>query len=175
MSLGETGLGGKQFGQALDGFLSYARFVRIWLWELLGNPTAIILEIWNARTRLDSKDPILTLLLLAGSCALWEKLQGGKGQVSWWGQTSCLTSNGDPNLNFDSGRVGEERSGQGAVIRSSDADALACVKQACKFADAVNEEVRACIWGLRLALEHGVSSIGDCLHLITKLNNRAVV
>ena len=47
------------------------------------------------------------------------------------------------------------------------------MNHAWKFADLVNEGARACLWGLRLALEHDVSSIGDCLPLI-KLKNRVV-
>jgi len=81
-------------------------------------------------------------------------------------------------LNFDAGRMGDNRNGWGFIIRNHMGDiVLSGVKQNMGFSSPEEEEARACYYALRTASTFGFTHLiveSDCQALINKLQRRVV-
>jgi len=140
---------------------------RKWVWWNLELFVAIMSEIWNARNRFIFKRQDSNLSRLSTQAvdflmsyeAAKEKMgtEPVRQQSTWRSQVV-----GVMKMNFDAGKMGEDRWGRSFVLRSL---------------SPIIEEAKACMWGLQAALEHGYLRLiveGDCLLLIQILKQGSV-
>jgi len=142
---------------------------------------AIMWECWNARNRFIFGDENLRDDLAQRAIRFVHSFREMKerGVNCSTPEMPCLwapPSEGLVKVNFDAGKVDATVRGWGCVFRDHTGEViLTGVSQQVGFQGAVLEEAGACLFAMRVALEHGFRRIvmeGDCLTLISLLQRK---